>query len=278
MRIEQEFKFTDKDFKYLKNLVAEEAGIILSDAKRSMVYCRLAKRLRSLSLHEFSAYCNILKQDDRNEMVNFVNAITTNLTSFFREKHHFNFLANTLIPYWKRTKNDTRRIRIWSAGCSTGEEAYSIAITLLDNFPDLKSWDVKILATDLDTNVVSKAKEGVYDTERMEGFPSAMLERWFLKSKNSKVNKVKVSPCLQELITFKQLNLHHDWPFNGSFDLIFCRNVVIYFNKETQRVLADRYADCLVDNGHLFLGHSESLFNVSDRFESEGNTVYKKTM
>lgn len=278
MENNQEFRFTDRDFNFIKKLIAEEAGISLSDAKRSMVYSRLARRLRCLSLQKFSSYCDLLKNGDQGELVNFVNAITTNLTSFFREKHHFDFIASTLIPAWIKTRRDTHRIRIWSAGCSTGEEPYSIAITLLENFPELENWDIKILATDLDTNVVAEAKNGIYDSARIEGLPSAMMKRWFLKRSNGDVNQVKVSPRLQELITFKQLNLHSDWPFKGGFDLIFCRNVVIYFNKDTQRILADRFADNLNDDGFLFLGHSESLFKVSDRFNLVGNTIYSKTM
>lgn len=271
-----EFKFTDKDFKFIKNLVSTKTGIVLSDAKRSMVYSRLARRLRALSIVNFSSYCDFLKTENEDELVNFVNAITTNLTSFFREKHHFDYIANTLIPYWLKTRNDERRIRIWSAGCSTGEEPYSIAITLLKHFPRIDDWDIKILATDLDTNVVATAKAGVYSEERIEGLPQSMARDWFKKGKDNFAGKVKVSPVLQEMITFNQLNLLHEWPFRGGFDLIFCRNVVIYFNKDTQRVLADRYADILKDDGTLFLGHSETLFKVSDRFSLIGNTIYNK--
>ncbi len=276
MENEQEFRFTDRDFNYIKKLIAEEAGISLSDAKRTMVYSRLARRLRSLSLKKFSSYCDLLKNRDEHELVNFINAITTNLTSFFREKHHFEFMVSTLIPRWIKSRSDTRRLRIWSAGCSTGEEPYSIAITLLEHFPELEKWDIKILATDLDTNVVSIAKNGVYNVERTEGLPKSMLKRWFLKRSSGDSGEVKVSPELQDLIIFKQLNLHQDWPFDGPFDLIFCRNVVIYFNKDTQRVLVDRYADKLSDEGFLFLGHSENLYRVSDRFNLVGNTVYSK--
>ena len=272
----QEFNLTDKDFNFIKNLVANNTGIVLSDAKRSMVYSRLSRRLRSLSINDFSSYCDLLKNNDEPELVNFVNAITTNLTSFFREQHHFDYLAKTLIPRWLKTRNDSRRIRIWSAGCSTGEEPYSIAITLKDHFPDIDNWDVKILATDLDTNVVAKASSGIYGVDRVEGLPKPMLRKWFRRGRNEQSDMVKVSSELQKLITFKQLNLLEEWPFKGGFDLIFCRNVVIYFNKDTQRVLADRYADNLKSDGVLFLGHSETLFKVSDRFTLLGNTIYDK--
>jgi len=272
----KEFKFTDKDFKFIKNLVSAKTGIVLSDAKRSMVYSRLARRLRALSIESFSNYCDFLKTENEDELINFVNAITTNLTSFFREKHHFDYIAKTLIPHWLKTRNNERRIRIWSAGCSTGEEPYSIAITLQEHFPNIDDWDVKILATDLDTNVVATAKSGIYSEERIEGLPKSMVRDWFKKGSDSFAGKVKVSPILQEMITYNQLNLLQEWPFKGGFDLIFCRNVVIYFNKDTQRVLADRYADMLKNDGTLFLGHSETLFKVSDRFSLVGNTVYNK--
>ena len=273
----RDFNLTDKDFNFIKKLVSDNTGIVLSDAKRSMVYSRLTKRLRSLSIPDFAGYCQLIKDGDGGgEFVNFVNAITTNLTSLFREKHHFDHLAGHLIPYWQKTRNIEKRIRIWSAGCSTGEEPYSIAITLLEHFHDIRQWDVKILATDLDSNVVAKAKSGVYASERIDGLPDKLAKKWFKRGKGEHDGMVKVNPALQELITFKQLNLLESWPFKGGFDLIFCRNVVIYFNKDTQRVLADRYANVLKDDGTLFLGHSESLFKVSDRFKLLGNTMYDK--
>jgi chemotaxis protein methyltransferase CheR len=273
---EREFKFTDRDFNFVKNLVGEQTGIVLSEAKRNMVYSRLARRLRALDLVDFKDYLGLLKENDQTELVNFVNAITTNLTAFFRENHHFDYLANQLIPHLLKKNAHTHRLRIWSAGCSTGEEPYSIAITLKEAIPNIKNWDVKILATDLDTNVVETASTGVYTEERVSGISKPRLKKWFKKGRNGTGGMVKVSPELQELITFKQLNLMHDWPFKGPFDLIFCRNVVIYFSKDTQRTLVERYHKVLDDEGHLFLGHSESLFKVSTQFDLIGNTIYKK--
>lgn len=276
MEIQREFVFTSRDFNYIRKLVQDNTGIVLSDGKYNMVYSRLSKRLRSLSLQKFTSYCDLLRSDDQSEIVHFINAITTNLTSFFREQHHFDFMVNTLVPEWIRAKSDTRRIRIWSAGCSTGEEPYSIAMTLREHFPQLQDWDVKILATDLDTNVLVRAKAGIYDIDRVDGLSRHMLKRWFLKRKDGDASQIKIHPELQRMITFKQLNLLHDWPFKGGFDLVFCRNVMIYFNKETQRLLTDAYASNLDDNGYLFIGHAESLFKVSDRFSLSGNTIYKK--
>lgn len=274
---DSEFKFTDRDFSFIRRLVGETTGIVLTDAKRNMVYSRLARRLRALGLNDFSSYLDLLKSEDEVELVNFINAITTNLTSFFREMHHFDYLRNTVIPELVKAHNTDRRIRVWSAGCSTGEEPYSLAITLKESIPDIGGWDVKILATDLDTNVVQKASHGVYSTDRVDGLPKPVVHKWFLRGKGSHADSVKVHPELQDLITFKQLNLMHSWPFKGPFDLVFCRNVIIYFNKDTQKTLVDRYADMLIPGGHLFLGHSESLFKVSDRFKLIGNTIYQRT-
>ncbi len=274
----REFNLTDRDFSYIQKLVIDKTGIVLSDAKYNMVYSRLTKRLRSLSLPDFSSYCQLLKDCSGNEFNNFVNAITTNLTFFYREQHHFDYVINHLIPYWKKVRSKERRIRIWSAGCSTGEEPYSIAITLLEHFDDIKHWDVKILATDLDSNVVSQAKKGIYTRDRIDGLQGSLVKKWFKRGRGTHDGMVRVVPALQELITFKQLNLLESWPFYGSFDLIFCRNVLIYFNKATQKELAERYANIMQDDATLFLGHAESLFKVSQRFKSLGNTIYHKVI
>ena len=272
----REFLFTDKDFARIRDLVKHNTGIHLSDAKKNMVYSRLSRRLRQLGMASFDAYVGMLDQDSGDELVNFINAITTNLTAFFRENHHFEFLTGTLLPELMRNKGSDRRIRIWSAGCSSGEEPYSIAIAVREALPPGQYWDVKILATDLDSNMVATAARGVYTLERVQGLSSQRLRRWFRRGKGDRSGMVKVSKELQEMITFKQLNLMHEWPLRGPIDVIFCRNVVIYFDKDTQRRLFDRYADLMPDEGHLFIGHSESLFKVTDRFDSLGNTIYRK--
>ncbi len=269
----REFDFCTKDFNFIKKLVQEKTGIALSDAKQDMVYGRLSRRLRTLKLKSFSDYCEILRDDDSLELGDFINAITTNLTSFFRENHHFEYLAKTVLPKVMRSNAQSKRIRIWSAGCSTGEEPYSIAMVVRDTVPERSGWDVKILATDLDSNVVAKASAGVYTRERVTGISKQRVSKFF---KEKGANEMVVSPTLRDLITFKQLNLMHEWPMKGPFDVIFCRNVVIYFDKPTQRILFDRYANYIVHNGHLFVGHSESLFKVCDRFELIGNTIYQR--
>lgn len=258
-------------------MVMEETGISLSDEKTDLVYGRLARRLRKLNLDNFDQYCNLLKDEPGEELVEFVNSITTNLTSFFREQHHFEYLSGTALKYLLKERQHERRLRIWSAGCSTGEEPYSIAMTVMETVPNIANWDIKILATDIDTNVLSTASAGVYEQKRIEGIDNVRKRKWFLKSKNnSESDKVRVDPALRDLITFKPLNLMGDWPMQGQFDILFCRNVVIYFNKETQRVLFDRYANILKDDGYMFIGHSESLYKVTDKFSLIGHTIHKK--
>jgi chemotaxis protein methyltransferase CheR len=272
----REFEFSDKHFNWLIDLVMEMTGITLSEQKRDLVYGRLARRLRKLDLDDFDQYITILKKSPEDEMVEFVNSITTNLTSFYREKHHFEYLSGTVLKYLQQARRQEKRIRIWSAGCSTGEEPYTIAMTLREAIPDIDYWDVKILATDIDTGVLAKAKAGVYQKDKINGVSDAQFKKWFLKAAEDDSNEVKVSPKLQELITFKQLNLMQDWPMKGSFDVLFCRNVVIYFNKDTQRVLFDRFANILKEDSHMFIGHSESLYKVTERFTLIGKTIHQK--
>lgn len=250
----------------------EWTGISLSDHKRNMIYGRLSRRLRALGLSDFNQYCNLLEASPAAEKTEFINSITTNLTAFFREIHHFEYLARTVIPNLMRANAASRKIRIWSAGCSTGEEPYSIAM-VFKSFSALKGWDVKILATDLDSNVVAKGAGAVYPIDRAEGVPDK-YRQFFKRDKTS--NNVQIKDSVRELIRFRQLNLLHEWPMRGSFDIIFCRNVVIYFDLPTQKKLFNRYADMLVDNGHLFIGHSENLYKVTDRFNSMGRTIYQK--
>ncbi len=276
MAIRRDFEFSDRDFIRIRDLVKQHAGITLTEAKKDMVYSRLSRRLRHLGITSFSEYCRLVEDEASGELVNFTNSITTNLTAFFREQHHFDYLANTLLPRLRKEKAGSRRLRIWSAGCSTGEEPYSLAMTVLENLPAHEHWDVKILATDLDSNVLETAQRGIYTMDRIKGISNQRLKRWFLKGRHNK-DAVRVNPELQELISFRQLNLLRPWPFRGPFDFIFCRNVVIYFDKPTQKILFERYADMLELNSHLFIGHSESLFKVTDRFKLIGQTIYIRT-
>ncbi len=276
MSHQREFEFTRKDFDVLRKLSNAHTGIIVTDDKYDMFYSRLAKRIRKLKLGSFKAYCELLEREPEKEFSEFINAITTNLTSFFREQHHFEFLAEKLLPQLLRENATSRRIRLWSAGCSSGEEPYSLAMTLLENMPRGLTWDIKILATDIDLNMLSTAAEGVYSQERVKGLSPERLRRWFKKGKDSQAGQVRVHPALQELIRFKPLNLMQDWPMKGPFDIIFCRNVLIYFDKDTKMQLVDRYVDLLRPGGHLFIGHSESLHNLAQGLELVGNTIYRK--
>ena len=274
--MDKEFKLTERDFNTIRKLVYDHTGINLSEGKRDMVYSRLAKRLRQLGLETFGDYCALLENESSDELGNFMNSVTTNLTSFFREEHHFEYLKNELLPKLMKIRDGERTIRIWSAGCSSGEEPYSIAMTVRDVIPASSGWDVRILATDLDTNVLHHASQGIYSEDRLNGVPKEKLKRWFLKGKGDNAGKVRIAKELRDMIIFKQLNLMKAWPIKPGIDVLFCRNVVIYFDKPTQSVLFDRYADILADHGHMFIGHSETLYNVCDRFRLLGKTIYEK--
>lgn len=271
----REFALTDRDYRRISELVRRQTGITLSDAKRDMVYSRLSRHLRRLGLNDFSSYCDLLAGDESGpEMKEFVNAITTNLTSFFREVHHFDYLEKTLLPDLMRSRGTTRRLRLWSAGCSTGEEPYSMAMVIAESVPP--GWDIRILATDLDSNVLAIARRGIYDAARVKGVSPERLRRWFVKGQGLNAGQVRVAPRLRGLVEFRRLNLMGPWPMHGPFDAIFCRNVVIYFDKATQKELVERYADLLPGDGHLFLGHSETLYRLTDRLEHIGQTVYRR--
>ncbi len=273
--VEREYEFSDAHFQLLRKLAGEHTGIDLSDAKRELMYSRLSRRVRQLGMNSFGDYCNLVIESGE-ELTNFINAITTNLTSFFREKHHFDFLGAKLLPKILQDNAHHRKIRIWSTACSTGEEPYSIAMVLGETIPKIEQWDIKILATDIDSNVLAKAQAGIYGQAVIENLSMERRKRWFRQGKGNKQGLAKVIPDLQALITFKQLNLMHTWPMHGLFDLIFCRNVVIYFDQSTQRILFNRLADVLRTNGHLFIGHSETLYKISDRFDLLGKTIYQR--
>lgn len=270
----REFSFSDKDFSRVQKMVYDFAGIDLNDSKKNLVYNRLSKRIRFLELNSFHDYLNYVEKTGEEEFVHLINAITTNLTFFFRENHHFEYLANNVIPSLIKKNAATKKIRIWSAGCSTGEEPYSIAITLKEAVP--AGWDAKVIATDLDTNVIHTGQTGVYPIDRLKGVSEERKKRWFLKGSGSNAGMARVKQELQQIIDFNQLNLMDEWRFKDKIDVIFCRNVVIYFDKPTQSKLFNRYADLLSQDGHLFIGHSESLYKICDRFELLGQTIYQK--
>ncbi len=270
---EKEFPMTDKDFKRIAGLAGQYTGIVLGEHKRDMVYGRIARRVRKLNLDSFCNYLDFLESNPQQELSSFINVITTNLTSFFRENHHFDYLQEKVLSEVKRKNSAQKRIRIWSAGCSSGQEPYSIAMTL-NKFGVPADWDVKILATDLDSDVLAKARAAVYSTSDIDGLEESTIKNYFQRSSGNK--EVRVKEKAAKYIHFKRLNLLEKWPMKGPFDFIFCRNVVIYFDKPTQKVLFNRYADMLAVGGYLFIGHSENLNGICERFENLGNTIYRK--
>ena len=271
--MEKNYVLTDDEYKEICTLVYDHTGISLTEDKRKLAYSRFSKRLKALNLKTFRDYCHLLRTDGETEMRNFTNAITTNLTSFFREPHHFDRLRDDIVPEWKKKRD--RKIRIWSAGCSTGEEPYSLAITLMKNFPEFSNWDVKILATDLDSQVLQTASQGIYPANRLDGLDDNIKNSYFDKSEHATRISYCVQSKLRELITFKQLNLmDQKWPMHGPFDLIICRNVVIYFDKETQIKLFKKFAALQNINDHLIVGHSESLKGITSQYKHVARTSY----
>ena len=274
-------QLSDKDFAFVCDFVYQATGIVLNNSKREMLYRRLTRIVRERNLTSFTQYCHLLKTKPEQEKDFFINAITTNLTSFFRESHHFDFLTSDEIPKWLRKKpvlsNGKKRLRIWSSASSTGEEPYSIAITLMEAMKkELSQWDAKILATDIDSNVLATGKKGVYGIKRIEEIPSNLKKSYFYQGCGQSNQSVKVNDAIKNMITFKQLNLLHDWPMKGPFDAIFCRNVIIYFDKKTQQDLFARYYEMLAPGGLFFLGHSENLGNYQQYFENVGRTIFRK--
>ncbi len=267
-----ELVLSEAEFERIRELVREHTGIALSDAKRQLVHGRLSRRLRALKLTSFTDYIALLENGDAGELEEFTNAVTTNLTSFFREPHHFDYLAREMLPSVVATAS--RRLRIWCCAASTGEEPYSIAMVLREAHAQLRGWDVKVLATDLDSNVLGHAKWGVYTRDRFESMDGKRIARFF--EEVSGEDRLSAADELRDLITFKQLNLMNDWPMKGPFDAIFCRNVIIYFDKATQRQLFARMAELQRPGDYLFLGHSESMYRVSDRYELIGRTIYRR--
>lgn len=266
----REFQYMPADFERARKLIYDRAGISLSQTKQDMVYCRLARRLRAHGLTQFNDYLRLLEDNNADEWEEFINALTTNLTSFFREDHHFPLLAQHV----KKLKHG-KQIEIWCSAASTGEEPYSLAITMIEAFGTLTP-PVRILATDLDTKVLATAQEGIYPMERVEKLSSDRLKRFFLKGTGSHEGTVRVRKELRDLIIFRQLNLlDESWALRGPLDAIFCRNVMIYFDKPTQYQILQKFAPLLAHDGLLFAGHSESFHHATDLFKLRSKTIYE---
>lgn len=272
-----EYFFTKNDLYLISDIIKNEAGIVLSDSKASLVYSRLAKRIRKLGMEKFSDYCSYIKtkegEEERKEMLA---ALTTNVTSFFREPHHFDHLRNIALPDLIKTAKSGGRVRIWSAACSSGQEAYSIGLTLLSMMPDANNYDIRILATDIDKNILAKASDGTYEKTLISSIPINLRSKGF-KAARDQTDIFRVSEELRKLISFRQLNLIGDWPMKGKFNAIFCRNVVIYFDGKTQEALWPRLAAKLDNNGVLYVGHSERIPDPSlIGLRNDGMTTYAK--
>ena len=272
-----EFALSDREFGRVKTRVYAEAGISLSDAKRTLVVSRLAKLVRALRLPSFDAYLDFLeRQGSAADAQEFINALTTNLTRFWREEHHFEHLVGYVRTFMQHRPRDGAngkpKLRIWSAGCSTGQEPYTIALNLLDALPDLKRWDFRILATDIDTNVVARAAAGIYPAAELNGLSPERL-RLFEPAGGG---QVRIPAAARDLVAFKALNLmHKPWPMRGPFDAVFCRNVAIYFDKKTQGELFARLGALIVPEGFLYIGHSENIGSGGDNFRLVGKTIYQ---
>lgn len=269
---------SDDEFRLLREFIHLHTGIALSEHKRALVCSRLAKRLRFHGLRRYSEYYVLLTEDDPegNELVAMINCITTNKTDFFREQHHFQFLKDVLIPAYLQNQNRGRTMRIWSAASSSGEEAYSLGMTALEAMLSCKELEVRILATDIDTDMISRAQNGIYTLEQAKQIPLPLLHRYFLKGQGTHDGYVMAKPTLKSLIQFNWLNLLNDpWPMRERFDVIFCRNVLIYFDKPTQQKLFQRMGNALKKDGYLMLGHSEAMHGLIHKFKPVGHSIYQ---
>lgn len=270
---DREFAYNTKDFERVKERIYRLAGISLAAHKEDLVYNRLVRRLRALSLNTFDEYIRYLDESDA-ECNSFINAMTTNLTSFYRESHHFEYLSSTYLPELADTSQ--RSLRIWSSACSVGEEPYSIAMSVLESGINLEKMDIKIYATDIDTNVLATAEQGIYGIERVESLSIERKRLAFLRGKGDQREFVKVKDSVREMIDFKYCNLMEQWPIDEPLDVIFCRNVMIYFDKETQNKLLDRMTKLLKPGGVLCIGHSETPARSMKDYKLLGRTMYKK--
>lgn len=272
-----EYPLTRRDLSQIASMIYSDAGIYLNDSKASLVYSRLSKHIRQLGLGGFREYCDLVSSPqgaaERKEMLSF---LTTNFTRFFRENHHFDHLRNEVLPDLIARAKSGGRVRIWSAACSDGQEPYSIALTVLSVLPNAADYDFKILATDIDPKILALARAGAYDDSAVETVSPAMRKQWFNENPANPRRRWQVDDKLKRLITFNELNLLGNWPFKGPFDVIFCRNVVIYFDEPTQIRIWSRFAEHLPVGGHLYIGHSERVAGeAKDSFDNIGITTYR---
>ena len=271
---------SDSEFAELVKIIYDKTRIQMSNHKRALVTSRLSKRLRALHMDSFREYIEFVKNAKDEELTNFVNAVTTNKTDFFRENKHFEYMKSTFLPDWEKNfkAGKVKNLRIWSAACSTGEEPYTIQMTLHEYFSsNYDKYDIKVLASDIDTNVLAHGRAGIYREESVEPIQDNILRKYFLKGAGDKEGLYKVKDILKKNLFFRQLNFKdEDFDIHTQFDLIFCRNVIIYFDKDFQKELFNKFYRYLKDDSLVFIGHSETLFGVSDKFKYVASNIYKK--
>jgi chemotaxis protein methyltransferase CheR len=268
----------DVEYERISRLVYEQCGINLHEGKKELVKARLSKRLKEGNFASFGEYYRYVMTDEGTaELISMIDSLSTNLTYFFREDDHFNKLRNIIGLMTKTSKREgqSQKLQIWSAGCSTGEEPYSLAITILECLNGL-SWDVKITATDISTKVLRTANKGIFGKERLNNVPPAFLKKYFQMGFGTNDGQFRIKKNIRDLIQFSRFNLMDTPPHNYRFDIIFCRNVMIYFDKATQEALVNRFHQCLNKEGHLFIGHSESLTGLSQKFKYVEPSIYRK--
>lgn len=276
-RKDRDVSYTSADFARIAQFLHATTGIRLTDGNERMVYARLAARVLELGLASFSAYVDLATSPSENEERDrLISALTTNTTHFYREGYHFDFLTETILPGLIRRAREGDRIRIWSAGCSTGDEPYSIALCVLAAFPDVASHDVRILATDIDRTALGRAATASYSPNSLRELPASLAEKHFEAVTDTNHQRPKAE--VRSLIAFRHLNLVGPWPFKGPFDVIFCRNVAIYMDPETQEQVWTAFREVIRPGGHLFIGHSERLSaSLKTDFSLVGTTTYRRT-
>jgi chemotaxis protein methyltransferase CheR len=265
---------TDKEFEQFQSLIYQQVGIKLDPPKKTLLVSRLSKRLRELALTSFQAYYDcVSREGGEEELTKMLDLISTNKTDFYREGIHFDFLRDKVLPEIRETKT----LRVWSSASSSGEEPYTIAMTLCDALPDINRWDIKILASDISTRVLAKAASGMYEEERVSHLPKDVVLRHFLCGKGPQAGKYKIRPNVAKLVSFRRINLMDStFPIRLSLDVIFCRNVMIYFDRSTQTQLMKKFFHYLRPGGYLFIGHSESLQWIEHQFTYLRPTIYQK--
>lgn len=272
--LQNEMTLNEESIELLNRLVYERTGIVLGDSNKSIMHKKILSRIRDLGLGNFPAYYELLKISNASEINYLLNASTINFTSFMREKDSFHQLTDKILPEILQRNNDTKKIRIWSSACSTGEEAYTLAIVLKEALQATPFWDVKIVATDIDTDVLAVAKEGIYTRDKVSAFNPVRQKKWFMDMPGNS-ETVKIVPEIRQMVDFKHLNLNSEWAQREAMDLIFCRNVLIYFNKETRSELIKKFSKSLNSHGWLIIGRSESIFGYSDEFVSKGASIFQ---